>query len=262
MSDFLNRGRALSFGADARTYHRARPGYPAQMFEELFAGAPKQPRVIEIGAGTGKATVELAARSADVLAVEPDPNMAAILKETVSGVANVRIEISDFERWHAPAPGCADIVASAQAWHWVDPSVALPRVRDILAPDGVFAVWWNRTRTVPGDLSDELREIYLRYAPEMFDPGQTESLSPSSHAALQGIRASGGFAEPEVRVYPWERRSSAQEYVEGLGTLSASRLLTHQVRQELFAAVARVIDSAGGYISDGNQTELVLARRD
>lgn len=262
MSEFQDRDRALSFGADARAYHRARPGYPAQLFEDLFAVAPRHPRVIEIGAGTGKATVELTARSAELLAIEPDPNMAAILVETVSGSTNVRIELSDFEHWRPPAVGVADVVASAQAWHWVDPTVALPKVRETLAPGGVFAVWWNRTRSVAGDLSEELRSIYLRYAPRMFDPGLSGELSPGTRATVQAIRASGAFAEPEVHVYPWEMRSSAREYVESLGTLSASRQLSAEVRQELFESIVRVIDDAGGSIAVGNQAELVMARRD
>jgi SAM-dependent methyltransferase len=262
MSEFQDRDRALSFGADARAYHRARPGYPAALFEDLFAVAPPRPRVIEIGAGTGKATVELASQSADVIAIEPDPSMAAVLTETVSGARNVRTDISDFEHWIPPGAGCADLVASAQAWHWVDPSVALPKVRETLSPGGVFAVWWNRTRSVPGDLSEELQKVYLRFAPQMFDPGLSGELSPGSLAAVNVIRASGKFAEPTVRVYPWERRSSARAYVESLGTLSASRQLSGEVRRKLFESIVQLIDDAGGSIAVGDQAELVMARRD
>jgi hypothetical protein len=57
-------------------------------------------------------------------------------------------------------------------------------------------------------------------------------------------------------------RSSAREYVESLGTLSASRQLSAEVRQELFESIVRVIDDAGGSIAVGNQAELVMARRD
>src|SRR4029453_19241007 len=50
------------FDEDAELYHRIRPGYPAELYDDLaeLAGIGPGCRLLEIGPGTGKATVELA----------------------------------------------------------------------------------------------------------------------------------------------------------------------------------------------------------
>jgi hypothetical protein len=50
------------FGEVAELYDQARPSYPAVLFDDVIAFAPQSPRVLEVGAGTGKATVLLAER--------------------------------------------------------------------------------------------------------------------------------------------------------------------------------------------------------
>jgi len=63
--------RRLRFDRDPLGYQRARPPYPAEVFEILVREFGLGPgcRVLEIGAGTGQATGELLARGADVVAV-------------------------------------------------------------------------------------------------------------------------------------------------------------------------------------------------
>ena len=54
----------LTFAADADRYDRMRPGYPSQLFDDLAELACIGPgcRVLEIGVGTGQATLPVAAR--------------------------------------------------------------------------------------------------------------------------------------------------------------------------------------------------------
>src|SRR3954451_10056897 len=105
--------RALSFGQVADEYDRYRPGYPDALYDAVSA-----PRILEAGAGTGRATLALAQRGANVVAVEPGPAMAAVVRQRTGGLA-VEIHESTFEDC-APEP-VFDRVVAAQAWHWVDP---------------------------------------------------------------------------------------------------------------------------------------------
>lgn len=47
---YQDRDRAGSFGEDAKQYDRARPGYPASLIDDLFAGNPHV--VLDVGCGT------------------------------------------------------------------------------------------------------------------------------------------------------------------------------------------------------------------
>ena len=117
MSDDL---RAI-FDEDAELYDRARPGYPDALFDDLFAlaGIGAGSRVLEIGCGTGQATVALAERGCAVVAVELGANLAASRHETWPGIRTRRWSSSAFEDWPLPdAP--FDAVVAFTAFHWVD----------------------------------------------------------------------------------------------------------------------------------------------
>src|SRR5574341_2171998 len=95
----------LAFDRVPEIYDRVRPVYPEGLFDDLFERLPvpgERIRVIEIGAGTGKATASLLARGARVTAVEPGPNMAAFLRRRFPGEARLEVLNAMFE--DAPLP--------------------------------------------------------------------------------------------------------------------------------------------------------------
>src|SRR5215469_16316316 len=88
--------RASSFGTAASEYARHRPDYPVRAIEWALgpvaaSRAPGPVRILDIGAGTGKLTAQLAAleiagQPASLVAVEPDPKMLAELGRQLPGV--------------------------------------------------------------------------------------------------------------------------------------------------------------------------------
>lgn len=76
----------------------------------IAATAPE--RMLEVGVGTGKATVPFAATGVSLLGLEPDPAMAALAARNCAGCPNVAIVTSSFEDW--PVERSAfDLVLSA-----------------------------------------------------------------------------------------------------------------------------------------------------
>lgn len=115
--------RAMSFGTAAANYDKYRPRYPDQLVDDVVAMLPGR-SVLEVGAGTGIATVAFAARGMTMTCVEPDVEMAAVLSAKLAGHAHVHVDVATFQDWSAArplgAPGFDGLVCG-QAWHWTDP---------------------------------------------------------------------------------------------------------------------------------------------
>ncbi|HET7572596.1 MAG TPA: class I SAM-dependent methyltransferase [Gaiellaceae bacterium] len=139
----MESARRLSFGANADAYARARPEWPEEAARWLVPEGARL--VVELGAGTGKLTRALSALGVEVVAVEPDPRMLAVLRglglDGVEGAAEA-IPVPD---------GAADAVVAGSAIHWFDLPRALLEAHRVLRPGGRLAFGWNhRDGSAPG----------------------------------------------------------------------------------------------------------------
>jgi protein-L-isoaspartate O-methyltransferase len=89
------------FDIAAEDYQRIRPACPAQLFDDLIdrAGLQAGDRVIEIGCGTGEATVPLAERGLALTAVELGTELAAIARHRLAGFPAAEVVTCSFEDW-------------------------------------------------------------------------------------------------------------------------------------------------------------------
>jgi predicted RNA methylase len=76
---------ASSFGTAAAAYDEHRPDYAQAAVRWALEPAPG-PRVLDLGAGTGRLMAVLVALGADVVAVEPDPAMLSELRRALPSV--------------------------------------------------------------------------------------------------------------------------------------------------------------------------------
>ena len=135
--DSRTRGPYTAFAEVAGAYERGRPGYPEEAVRWLAGDEPCD--VVDLGAGTGKLTRALVALGHRVTAIEPLPEMLELLPAVAPGAAAL---LGNAEV--IPVPDAfADVVTSAQAFHWFDPPVALPEIARVLGPGGRLALVWN-----------------------------------------------------------------------------------------------------------------------
>lgn len=122
------------FGSWAALYKRFRPGYPQAVFDLLAALTKGQADLcVDLGAGSGQATMDLLQRFAAVEAVEPDPDMVALIP-AAPGLSAV---VETAEAYAGP-PALADAVVAASALHWMDQSAIVAKAATWLRPGGVF----------------------------------------------------------------------------------------------------------------------------
>ena len=135
--DHRVRGPYTAFADVAAAYERARPGYPQGAIQWMVGDDPVD--VVDLGAGTGKLTRGLVALGHRVVAVEPLAEMRAHLEAAVPEARAVSGKAESMPLGDATA----DVVTSAQAFHWFDHDDALPEIARVLRPGGRLALVWN-----------------------------------------------------------------------------------------------------------------------
>jgi SAM-dependent methyltransferase len=238
---FTNRERANSFGGAAHNYDTHRPRYPDRLIDDVLA--PDAHRILEAGAGTGIASMQMIERGADVLAVEPDTRMAAVAQ-----AKGIPVELATFEDWE-PAGRRFDRVVFAASFHWVDPAVALPKIRGILSDGGKLALIWNRLRPTNPTRAD-FEAIYRDYRDVETHRGD------GNPGEVMDLIAAAGFTVTE-RKYPHDLHYSAQQWVDIAFTFSHQLLVAEDKVPELRARLIERIGPAG--VSVGGDAVAIFA---
>jgi SAM-dependent methyltransferase len=238
---FTNRERANSFGGAAQNYDTYRPRYPDRLIDDVLA--PGARRVLEAGAGTGIASMQMIERGADVLAVEPDARMAAVAQSK-----GIPVELATFEEWE-PAGREFDLVVFAASFHWVDPAVALPKIRGILNDGGKLALIWNRLRPTNPTRAD-FEAIYRDYMDVETHRGD------GNPDEVVDMIAAAGFSVTQRR-YPHDLHYSAQQWVDIAFTFSNQLILAADKATDLRARLIERIGSVG--VSVGGDAVAIFA---
>lgn len=140
------------FTQRAADYARYRPTYPPEAVDAILGGLGSRPTitVADIGAGTGISSRWIAGAGVRVIAIEPNASMRQV------SLPHPLVEWRDARAEATGLPDASvDVVLSAQAFHWFNPTEALAEFARILRPRGRFALVWNE-----GDRSDPLTAAY------------------------------------------------------------------------------------------------------
>jgi SAM-dependent methyltransferase len=258
MSDRRARLRT-SFEEVPELYDRARPLYPDAVFDALvaLAGLRAGARILEIGCGTGQATVPLAERGLRIVCVELGTGLAAVARRNLAAYPRVEIVNADFESWE-PGRAKFDAVVAFTAFHWLDPETRYTRTARLLraAGDGgaLAVVATKHVRREGGDpFWAEVQEDYDAVVPS---PENSPPPYPDEVDDLAAeIAASGLFADVVVRRHLWDVTYTAATFIDVLNTHSGHRELDPDTRERLLDLIRRRIEAR----PDGTVTKAYLA---
>jgi len=265
MADDRNRLRT-TFDQAASLYDEVRPGYPEDLFDDVvsLSGIPAGGRILEIGCGTGQATVPFAHRGYRILCIELGENMAAVARRNLEGYPQTEVRTGAFEEWPLQEEAF-DLAISATAFHWLDPAAAYPKVAGSLRDGGSLALFWNvHVHSDAGEgFFEAAQRIYEREAPEIVGPEDYKGLPRPDEVPnrTDEIQNSGHFGRITTRRYRWDETYDAGGYLRVLNTYSGHRSLSEGTRERLFRGIADLIDTRfGGRIVKGYLTTLYVAK--
>jgi SAM-dependent methyltransferase len=246
--------RRVSFDRRAEQYDAVRPSYPAELINDVLARSGAE-RALEVGAGTGKATALLGARGLDIVALEPGVQLAAVLRDRVRGM---RVEVVEtmFERYQGSG---FDLVYSATAFHWVEPSVRYVKAAEVLRPGGALALFMNEKAPMDPEVRAEFNAAYGKWFG--WPPWDPNYLANTEATWLGEIEPSGKFGPVHVGRYPWTTTYTTDEYIALLDTYSDHATQPDDKRLPLYDDIRAAIDKRGGSVEIPYMTLLFFALR-
>ncbi len=233
-------GRSI-FGGDVAGYHRVRVDYPEPLYEAIAARLGSQPidAIGEIGPGTGIASAQLMRFCPRrLVGFEPDRALADYLETAMPAMDVVA---NDFVA--AKIEGVFDLIAAAASFHWLEPDKAFAKIRRVLRPGGCVAMWWNVYREA--GIGDDFAESVL---PLLENVPLPPSEGAQGHYSFDwklhlGRLVAAGFADPTFTIYRRQRVLTAQMARDLYASFSFVRSLDSGRREELLAAISRIVDS-------------------
>ena len=124
------------FSSVASAYARYRPTYPPELAAHLATVAPSRALALDLATGNGQAAIDLAKHFEQVLASD------ASARQLAEAVAHPRVFYLRHPAERLPIrSGSADLIAVAQAAHWLDFNQFYAEARRVLRPGGVVALW-------------------------------------------------------------------------------------------------------------------------
>ncbi|WP_431677209.1 class I SAM-dependent methyltransferase [Kitasatospora sp. KL5] len=227
---------ASSFGAAAVAYAEHRPDYAPAAVRWALEPAPG-PRVLDLGAGTGKLTAGLVVLGAEVVAVEPDPAMLAELRRSLP---DVRALPGTAEA--IPLPDASvDAVLAGNAMHWFDMAVAGPEIARVLAPGGVLAGLWN----VLDDRVDWVAGLARVGGSAAVGPRDTPAAWRAETAGMHLPKTGGAarFGSPEQAEFPHGQRRTADSLVAALATRAGLLVMPDREREATLGRIRAFLAS-------------------
>jgi SAM-dependent methyltransferase len=180
------------FAGRSEAYARWRPDYPSSALESILGSQPHGVPLVDIGAGTGISSRQLASRGARVIAVEPNPEMCALILPMPGLVPVLGTAESIPLR-----SSSARIATAFQAFHWFDAERALAEIHRVLVPGGRLTLVWNE-RDDRDPFTAAYREVVRAASGNHPAESRMEQVEPLERSAL--------FFPPVLQVFPHEQR--------------------------------------------------------
>jgi SAM-dependent methyltransferase len=222
------------FSAVAAGYQAFRPGYPPALFEWLAGVTPRRGRAVDLGCGTGQASVALAAHFEEVIGVDPSAEQIARAEPH----PRVRYRVAPAETTGLP-DASADLVVAAQALHWFDPERLHPELSRIARPGAVFAAFTYDLCRLGSPVDEVLERLYR---------GILGPYWPPERAHVDAAYRTLPFPWPELAApsLAIEESWTFDRFLGYLGTWSAVSVYRRKTGDDPLALVTSALRAAWG----------------
>ncbi|HEY71610.1 MAG TPA: methyltransferase domain-containing protein [Anaerolineae bacterium] len=246
----IDRSKRTTFEQEADLYDEIRSGYPHELIEDILrlSGIPSEGRILEIGCGSGNATVSFARLGYRILGIELGERLAALAAENCRSYPRVRILHSAFEDWEIEE--CAfDLAVAADSFHWIPPEIGYPKVARALKATGSAAFFWRVPVDPDTDWSREIAAIYTDSFPRFVNPDKRFTGEWLGGIVRRNFENSQCFGEVTIKQYFWTEVQATAQTIKGLRTFSMHHGIDEEERERLYTRIAEVLEKYGGTVA-------------
>lgn len=248
-----------SFDTAAKIYDESRPSYPDEVITWILdrTNVLKNKQLLEIGAGTGQATLKFAERGYKVHCIEMGNNLAEILVKKSSDY-DVTVDVSSFENWEPKPLFKTSFIYSATAFHWIDPSIRYKKCYDMLDDNGYLVLLWH---VAPESEIQQIKQAYkllLDYYPDR--EAVKLSTDIKNERKLEIIN-SGYFSLVDYLDYKWKIIESKDMLLKEFFSQSSYLSLDNENRKLLTSQVKELYKSLDDIIETDISTTVYIAKK-
>ncbi|MCQ1530482.1 class I SAM-dependent methyltransferase [Lutispora saccharofermentans] len=251
----------LKFNEDVLNYDRWRPTYGTKIFDDIinYSKINSTKKALEIGIGTGQATLSILQTGCKVTAVELGNNLAEYVKQKFMTFSNFEVKNVDFESFIS-GQNQYDIIYSATAFHWIPQDLGLTKAHGLLKPGGTIALFWNHpfVNRKNDPIHEEIRKAYNKYMPSDENPIEFDG---STCKRYEDNLLAYDFIDVTTKLYKNVRTLTSQNYISLLNTYSDHRALPYSIKKGLEGEIEEGIEKFGGKITIYDTVDLYLAKK-
>lgn len=225
----FDRKTKFVFRKISKTYDKFRETYPKRLFDDAISLAKLETssKTLEIGSGTGKATLPFAKLSSSMVCIDANQEQINEAIENLSECKSIRYICGSFEEVKLPWDSF-DFIFAAQAWHWINPRTGYAKVERLLKDNGIFAIFWKLQDGDQSKLVRKIDELYIKHCPKW------NGYMLSAKRVRKEISTVKAFSLLTVREYKSKRNYTKNELIGLASTYSFVATLKESKRQVLF----------------------------
>lgn len=250
----------LTFNEDEFNYDKYRPTYPKELFSDIinYSHISIDDKALEIGIGTGQATLPILQSGCTVTAIELGNNLTEYVKDKFNNYKNFNVINGDFMEYPIKSD-FFNLVYCATAFHWLPLEHGYAKIKKILKYNGTIALFWNHPfPNRQNDISNIAnRRIYNKYFPSNSEMKEFDE--NDCQKRINELKQFG-FKDVTSKLYHCKRTLTSNEYIGLLNTYSYHRALLTEVKNNFEIDMKNAIDEVGGKINIYDTIDLYLAR--
>ncbi len=252
-----------AFDTVAEQYDEARPRYSDEIIDTIVrvSGIAVDASLLEIGPGTGQATIGFAKRGYKITAVEIGERLAELCRKNLAAYPKVRIITGSFEHVRFPSASF-DLLYAATAFHWIPAEKGFRKAHNLLKSGGYLAIIDTRHVSDEGDdvvfLATQPISVKYKVGAERHN----NFVLPRRDELKADPMDEKFFTPVFFSTFPLAIRYTAKEYARLLGTYSPILTLEPAVRTAFLTEIEQLItEKFGGSVVRHSAMKLTIGRR-